>query len=225
MKLWTELESAQFNLAVRGYDREEVDDFLDRVVVAVREVEDRNSALHAKVNALETELASRRQSSSSIEHAFLEAVEKKQVMLADAEKRANEIMARAERHATNSEAAEDVEALRVEAQAMLENASVMLSDAQREAVMIRTNAAAEGEEAVARIRAEAERMLTAAEAEAATIVANAEQQHDRLAAALRLLQDAVAEMLASGAERHEAIKVVLDQNKADDAGSRGAAIA
>ena len=226
MKLWTELEGTEFALAVRGYDRDEVDDFIDAAIVAVREVEDRNSALHAKVKALESELAVRRQSSSSIEHAFLEAVEKKQVMLADAEKRANEILARAESHAANSAAAQDVEALREQARVMLEQASTMLADAQREAAMIRSNAAAEGETAVAQIRAEAERMLAAAEAEAAAIVAGAEQQHDRLAAALRLLQDAVGEMLQTGAERHEAIRVVLDGNENDrPVGDRGAAIA
>ncbi len=226
MKLWTELEGAEFALAVRGYDRDEVDDFIDAAVVAVREVEDRNSALHAKVKALESELSVRRQSSSSIEHAFLEAVEKKQAMLADAEKRANEILARAESHAANSAAAQDVEALREQARMMLEQASTMLEDAQREAAMIRSNAAAEGETAVGQIKAEAERMLAAAEAEAATIVAGAEQQHDRLAAALRLLQDAVGEMLQTGAERHEAIRVVLDGNEQDrPVGDRGAAIA
>ena len=226
MKLWTELEGTEFALAVRGYDRDEVDDFIDAAIVAVREVEDRNSALHAKVKALESELAVRRQSSSSIEHAFLEAVEKKQVMLADAEKRANEILARAESHAANTAAAQDVEALREQARVMLEQASTMLADAQREAAMIRSNAAAEGETAVAQIKAEAERMLAAAEAEAAAIVAGAEQQHDRLAAALRLLQDAVGEMLQTGAERHEAIRVVLDGNENDrPVGDRGAAIA
>lgn len=226
MKLWTELESAQFTLSVRGYDRDEVDDFLDAAVVAVREVEDRSSALHAKVKALESELAIRRQTSSSVEHAFLQAVEKKQLMLADAEKRANEILARAESHAANAVVAEDVEALREQARLMLEQATTMLSEAQREAAMIRSKAAGDGEEAVAAIRAEAERMLAAAEAEAGAIVAGAEQQHDRLAAALRLLQDAVADMLTSGAERHDVIKVVLDDKReADLSGDRGAAIA
>lgn len=226
MKLWTELEGAEFALAVRGYDRDEVDEFIDAAVVAVREVEDRSSALHAKVKALESELAVRRQSSSSIEQAFLEAVEKKQVMLADAEKRANDILARAENHATNSAAAQDVEALRDQARLMLEQASTMLADAQREAAMIRSNAAAEGETAVAQIRGEAERMLAAAEAEAAAIVAGAEQQHDRLAAALRLLQDAVGEMLQTGAEQHEAIRVVLGENGTEPTVTdRGAAIA
>lgn len=226
MKLWTELEAAEFAIAVRGYDKDEVDDFVEAAVIAVREVEDQNSALHAKVKALESELAIRRQSSSSIEQAFLDAVEKKQVMLADAEKRANEILARAESHATNSATAEDVEALRDQARLMLEQASTMLADSQQEAAMIRSNAAAEGESAVAQIKAEAERMLAAAEAEAAAIVAGAEQQHDRLAAALRLLQDAVGEMLQTGAEQHEAIRVVLDGNGNDRAvPGQGAAIA
>jgi hypothetical protein len=182
--------------------------------------------LHAKVKALESELALRRQTSSSVEHAFLQAVEKKQLMLADAEKRANDILAKAEGHAANAVVAEDVEALREQARLMLEQASTMLSDAQREAAMIRSNSAAEGEEAVAIIKGEAERMLAAAEAEAGAIVAGAEQQHDRLAAALRLLQDAVADMLTSGAERHDIIKVVLDDKPlADQSGDRGAAIA
>jgi regulator of protease activity HflC (stomatin/prohibitin superfamily) len=109
---------------------------------------------------------------------------------------------------------------------MLEQATTMLADAQREAAMIRSNAIAEGEGAVAQIRAEADRMLAAAEAEAAAIVAGAEQQHDRLAAALRLLQDAVGEMLETGAERHEAIRVVLDADGNEPTvGERGAAIA
>ncbi len=225
MKLWTEIERAQFTLAVRGYDREEVDEFLDTTVAAVRDIEDKNSALHAKVKALESELANRRQSSSSVEHAFLEAVEKKQLMLADAERRANEILERAESAAGTSAAAEEVEALRAQAGLMLEQAKPMLSDAEREAVMIRSKAAAEGETAVAAIKAEAQKMLTAAQAEAAAIVAGAEQQHDRLAAALRLLQDAVSEMLATGAERHDVIKVVLEDNPALAEDGQGAAIA
>mgnify|MGYP001818630843 CR=1 FL=1 len=226
MKLWTEIEEAQFNLAVRGYDRGEVDDFLDSMVIAVRDIEDRNSALHAKVKALESELVNRREASSSVEHAFLEAVEKKQLMLADAEKRANEILARAESHAASSATGAEVEAIREQAKLMLEQASQMLSDAERESAMIRSRAASDGEVAVSSIRAEAERMLSAAEAEAAAIVAGAEQQHDRLAAALRLLQDAVGEMLSSGAERHEVIKVVLGDSDSEEIGNEhGAAIA
>lgn len=210
MKLWTEIERAQFALAVRGYDRDEVDEFLDQTVAAVREIEDKNSALHAKVKVLESELTSRRQNSSSVEHAFLEAVEKKQVMLADAERRANEILERAERTAETSAAGAEVEAIRDQARLMLEQASTMLSDAEREAAMIRSKAVADGEGAVAAIKVEAQKMLAAAQSEAAAIVAGAEQQHDRLAAALRLLQDAVAEMLTTGAERHDVIKVVLE---------------
>lgn len=226
MKLWTEIEQAQFTLAVRGYDRTEVDEFIDAMVDAVREVEDKNSALHAKVKVLEAEVANSRRTSSSVEHAFLEAVEKKQLMLADAERRANEILERAESHAASSPAAIEAEALREQASLMLEQASGMLTDAERESAMIRSKAAAEGEGAVTAIKAEAERMLAAAEAEAAAIVAGAEQQHDRLAAALRLLQDAVAEMLATGAERHEVIKVVLGEaDEAEAHTDRGAAIA
>lgn len=226
VKLWTEIEQAQFTLAVRGYDRMEVDEFLDTLVAGVREVEDKNSALYAKVKVLESEVASRRQTSSSVEHAFLEAVEKKQLMLADAERRANQILEQAESHAANSSSAKEAETLREQASLMLEQASGMLSDAERESAMIRSKAAAEGESAVANIKAEAERMLAAAEAEAAAIVAGAEQQHDRLAAALRLLQDAVAEMLTSGAEQHEVIKVVLgNTDEVATHTDRGAAIA
>lgn len=214
VKLWNEIERAQFSLAVRGYDRGEVDAFIDATVAAVRELEDRSAALHGKVKAVELELASRRETSSSIEHAFLEAVEKKQLMLADAEKRANEILANAESHAANNDRGAEVEALREQAKLMLDQASMMLEDAERESAMIRSKAAAEGERAVAVIKAEAERMLTAAEAEAAVIVAGAEQQNERLAAALRLLQDAVGEMLTTGSQRHEIIKAVLDPDKA-----------
>ena len=225
VKLWTEIERAQFSLAVRGYDRGEVDTFIDATVSAVRELEDTNSAMHAKVKALESELAASRQTSSSIEHAFLEAVEKKQLMLADAEKRANEILARAESHAATNAGAAEVAALREQAAIMLDQASQMLNDAERESAMIRSKAAAEGERAVAVIKAEAERMLTAAEAEAAAIVARAEQQHERLAAALRLLQDAVGEMLTNGAERHEVIKAVLADSEVGALGSVESAIA
>lgn len=226
MKLWTELEGAQFTLAVRGYDRDEVDEFLDTAVVAVRAVEDRNSALHAKIKALESELANRKQTSSSVEHAFLDAVEKKQLMLADAEKRATEILARAESDAASGTAASELQEVRAQAELMLKQASGMLEDAERESILIRTRAAADGEDAVGRIKAEAERLLAAAEAEAGGIVARAEQQHDRLAAALRLLQDAVAEMLTTGAARHDVIKVVLDSEETPvSQDERGAAIA
>ncbi|MDX2344304.1 MAG: DivIVA domain-containing protein [Acidimicrobiia bacterium] len=226
MKLWTELEGAQFTLAVRGYDRDEVDDLLDTAVIGIREVEDRNSALHAKLKALESELANSKRTSSSAEHAFLDAVEKKQLMLADAEQRATEILATAESDAAGNVVGKEAEALRAQASLMLDQASAMLADAEGESVLIRSRAAADGEDAVIRIKAEAERMLAAAEAEAAGIVASAEQQHDRLAGALRLLQDSVAEMLTAGAERHEVIKVVLDSGDVPNhAADRGAAIA
>jgi DivIVA domain-containing protein len=226
VKLWTDLEGAQFGLAVRGYDREEVDGFIDAAVVAVREIEDRNSAMHAKIKALKSELAAREQKSSSVEHAYLDAVEKKQAMLADAERRADEILSRAEGRAADVAGAAEVADLREQARLMLGQASTMLADAERDAAVIRSKAADEGENAVVAIRIEAERMLEAAEAEAASRVARAEQQHDRLAAALRLLQDAVAEMLEQGAEQHEAIKVVLsDEYAGNGADDRGVAIA
>lgn len=210
MKLWTDIEGAEFTLAVRGYDREEVDAFLDAVAVGVREVEEENSALHAKVKKLATEIDSNRAKSTSVEHAFLEAVEQKQRLLADAERRASEILAAAESNAGKSEAEQEVAGLRSKARLMLEQAREMLAAAEREAASIRLAAAGDGESAVTAIKAEAERMLAAAESEAATIVESAQKQHDRLVAALRLLQDAVGEMLTSGAEEHDAIKVVLN---------------
>jgi DivIVA domain-containing protein len=210
MKLWTEIEGAEFTLAVRGYDREEVDAFLDAAIVGVREVEEENSALHAKVNKLVNELESTRAKSTSVEHAFLEAVEQKQRMLADAERRATEILAAAESHVGKSEAEKEVAGLRSQARLMLEQAREMLAAAEREAASIRLAAAGDGEAAVAAIKAEAEKILAAAESEAAGIVEGAQKQHDRLVAALRLLQDAVREMLVTGAQKHEAIKVVLD---------------
>lgn len=226
MKLWTELEGVQFTLAVRGYDRDEVDELLDTAVVAIRDIEDRNSALHAKVKVLESEVTNSRQTSSSVEHAFLDAVEKKQLMLADAEKRATAILAKAESDAASNVTGKEAEALRAQASLMLEQASLMLAEAERESVLVKARATADGEDAVARIRTEAERMLAAAEAEAAGIVAAAEQQHDRLAHALRLLRDSVAEMLTTGAERHDAIKVVLDSGEIGHPNAdRGAAIA
>jgi DivIVA domain-containing protein len=226
VKLWTEFEGVQFTLAVRGYDRDEVDGFLDTAVVAIRDIEDRNSALHAKVKVLESELANSKKTSSSVEHAFLDAVEKKQLMLADAEKRATAILAKAESDAASNVAGKEAEELRAQATLMLDEASQMLAEAERESVMVKSRAAADGEDAVASIRAEAERMLAAAEVEAAGIVAAAEQQHDRLAAALRLLQDSVAEMLTTGADRHDAIKVVLDNGElGHPSADRGAAIA
>lgn len=210
MKLWTEIEGAEFTLAVRGYDREEVDAFIDAVVVGVREVEEENSALHAKVKKLATEIDSNRAKSTSVEHAFLEAVEQKQRLLADAERRATEILAAAESHAGKSEAEKEVAALRSQSRLMLEQAREMLAAAEREAASIRLAAAGDGEAAVAAIKAEAERMLAAAESEAVGIVEGAQKQHDRLVAALRLLQDAVGEMLTTGAQEHDAIKVVLN---------------
>lgn len=209
-KLWSDVENAEFTLAVRGYDRGEVDDFIDRTARAVRDVEEQNSALHAKLKTLETDLAATREKASSVEHAFLDAVEHKQRLLAEAEQEAIEILAAAESHVGSVDSAEG-SVRREAARKMLEEAAAVLAAAKEESVRIRSAAVADGEAVLEDLRRDAVAMRATAQVEADSIVAGARHRRDQLVAALRLLQEAVREMLETGARDHEAIRVILTE--------------
>lgn len=94
-----DIHEKQFHDAWRGYNQEEVDDFLDRVAEAFDFTSRENAALHRRVNELEQALTTSRETEEMLkktlvsaqqaaEEAIAKAKEKASALLADAQERA-----------------------------------------------------------------------------------------------------------------------------------------
>jgi cell division initiation protein len=94
-----DIHEKQFHDAWRGYNQEEVDDFLDRVAEAFDFTSRENAALHRRVNELEQALTTSRETEEMLkktlvsaqqaaEEAIAKAKDKASALLADAEERA-----------------------------------------------------------------------------------------------------------------------------------------
>ena len=68
-----DVQQKTFGTALRGYDLDEVDDFLDEVVTSLQGYEQRLVEAQARIQALETELADKGDSESAISRALVAA--------------------------------------------------------------------------------------------------------------------------------------------------------
>src|SRR5918997_4154202 len=94
-----DIHEKQFHDAWRGYNQEEVDDFLDRVAEVVDVMRRENVAFHNRVRELEQALTTSRETEEMLkktlvsaqqaaEEAIAKAKEKASALLADAQERA-----------------------------------------------------------------------------------------------------------------------------------------
>lgn len=90
-----DVEQKAFTQALRGYQMDEVDDFLDEVVAALRGYEQRLKDSQEKMRALEADVANRGGDEGAISRAFVAAQRSADAMVAEAEAEAEKIRQRA----------------------------------------------------------------------------------------------------------------------------------
>lgn len=90
-----DVEQKAFTQALRGYQMDEVDDFLDEVVAALRSYEQRLKDSQEKIRALEADVATRGGDEGAISRAFVAAQRSADAMVAEAEAEADKIRQRA----------------------------------------------------------------------------------------------------------------------------------
>ncbi len=189
----TDVEVTEFSTAMRGYDRDEVNAFVQRVARAMADLEERVNIATTRAERLDKELRDLRRADDRAAQVYAEAVVAKEDMLARAAAEAADIVAAArERAATATDAGAAIEAAEA-------RAAEIESEARREAEAMATAAAIGLEEA----RKEADRLVAAAreraQEEARRILTDAEAEHAELTAALRQLRGLVADLEARAA--------------------------
>jgi cell division initiation protein len=91
----SDVEQKAFTQALRGYQMDEVDDFLDEVVAALRSYEQKLKDSQEKIHALETDAANRGGDEGAISRAFVAAQRSADALVAEAEAEAEKIRQRA----------------------------------------------------------------------------------------------------------------------------------
>lgn len=95
-----DVEDKAFTQALRGYQMDEVDDFLDEVVTTLRGHEQQLREANDRIRSLEADLSSRGGDESAISRAFLAAQRSADALIAEAETQADKIKRDAEAEAT-----------------------------------------------------------------------------------------------------------------------------
>jgi DivIVA domain-containing protein len=87
-----DVQQKTFGTALRGYDLDEVDDFLDEVVTSLKGYEQRLAEAQARIQALETELAGKGDSESAISRALVAAQRSADMIIEDARSEADRVL-------------------------------------------------------------------------------------------------------------------------------------
>ncbi|MDJ0790878.1 MAG: DivIVA domain-containing protein [Acidimicrobiia bacterium] len=239
------IRSKEFARGRRGFDSDEVTNFLATVADEVEELEAELRRETVRANALERRVQSPEEAEGNLEAAFLAAAETKQKLIDEAQERAREIIIDAREEADRLVEGPRNEARRAqeESSAILLQAKERLESAQREAAAIEERARAEAaqleadsaergrraveeserraQESIDAARHEAAIRIAAAQRESADIRSELEAEHNELIDRVRALQTAVVGMLEYGAARSPDLAAVLDPS--EDAGDEESA--
>lgn len=94
-----DIRSYEFAHQMRGYDREEVDNFLEQVATALEALKQDNLKLSMEIDSLKTQLAGLRQFEDTIKSAAIDARRNADMTVANAKKEAELILSRAKTEA------------------------------------------------------------------------------------------------------------------------------
>lgn len=108
-----DVEQKAFTQALRGYQMDEVDDFLDEVVATLRSYDQRLRDAQDKIKAMESEASARGGDESAISRAILTAQRSADALIAEAEAEAAEIRKKAIAETDELLAARDNERTRI----------------------------------------------------------------------------------------------------------------
>jgi cell division initiation protein len=106
-----EINEKQFRDAWRGYNQEEVDDFLDKVSETIEALQRENSALRDRNHALEQSVATSREAEEMLKKTLVTAQRAAEEAIAKAKAKAEQLVTEAERRArgANEEARKVIE--------------------------------------------------------------------------------------------------------------------
>jgi DivIVA domain-containing protein len=190
------VERQSFDVGRRGYDRDQVDEYLKELAISVSTLEENLRDALIQKRELERRRVGKTEVEDSVESAYVAAAAAKHKLLTDAEERASLMLRDAEiekatllaqPQATADQARRDAEGLLLQAQARLDAANAEAQGIRSEAETIRSDATrlVEAEVATAReegdrvrtdATSEAERVLEAAQSEAEAVLAEATEQ-------------------------------------------------
>lgn len=237
--LTNQIRAKEFTRSRRGFDADEVSQFLEKLAENVTELESSLRKEGVRANALERKIQAPLQAEDNVEAAFLAAAESKQHLLDEAQDRADEMIATARGEASRLVEVPKMEARRAqeESTAVLLQAKERLETATREAVSIEERARSDAaqleaesaergrraveesdrraQETIDAARHEAAIRIAAAQRESSDIRATLEAEHVELVEKVRSLQAAVVGMIEHGAARSPALAAVLDQTDLD----------
>jgi cell division initiation protein len=94
-----DIHEKQFHDAWRGYNQEEVDDFLDRVAEVVDVMRRENAAFHNRVRELEQALTTSRETEEMLKKTLVSAQQAAEEAIAKAQEKANAMVSEAEERA------------------------------------------------------------------------------------------------------------------------------
>ena len=90
-----DIRNYEFPSQMRGYDKEEVDTFLEQIAAAMENTRQENLKLSMEVDSLKTQLAGLRQFEDTIKSAAIDARRNADTTMADAKEEADELLSRA----------------------------------------------------------------------------------------------------------------------------------
>ncbi len=111
-----DVQQKTFATALRGYDLDEVDDFLDAVVVALKDYDQRLSDAQERISTLEAELNDKGDAEGAIARALVAAQRSADAIVADAKEEAQRILSDADSEANELAEARDSERRRLQAE-------------------------------------------------------------------------------------------------------------
>jgi cell division initiation protein len=120
-----DVQQKTFATALRGYDLDEVDDFLDAVVVALKDYDQRLSDAQQRISSLEAELNDKGDAEGAIARALVAAQRSADAIITDAKEEAQRIVSDADNEA--NELADTREAERVRLQSEIDGIRAQVS--------------------------------------------------------------------------------------------------
>jgi DivIVA domain-containing protein len=178
-------ESSGFDVVMRGYDRHQVDDYVDRVKVAFAEADTRHAEALARLTALEHEnadlqvrLAAAERAAEGLPDPASTIGERLTQMLRLAEQEAEEIVAQARdrAQASLSDRTRALDEREADIAGAAAEADQMRLDAQQDALALRNRAQTESATLTAEARRTADEVMAQAQARAAEVLAAADEQ-------------------------------------------------
>ena len=111
-----DVQQKTFATALRGYDLDEVDDFLDAVVVALKDYDQRLSDAQERISTLEAELNDKGDAEGAIARALVAAQRSADAIVADAKEEAQRILSDADSEANELAETRDAERRRLQSE-------------------------------------------------------------------------------------------------------------